>query len=928
MHEESIDQQARPVKRRGCLTRLLRMTATLLVLGAIAFGVWWWGLRIVEGVANRTLARLGIDGVEWRLEEATWGRVRVGETRLRNDTNEVLRLASAEVNWSFRGLLDRRIDRVEIIDVRVPATHEAEKFDLPLIAWMTNTMARLKKTEKEKSSAPWRVGALAANVTLDTNGVVVAETRVALRDDRGTYRLAATTRAAGIVALLDAELGDDGDMAGILTVPRVALPGVVEAQDISLVVSGNIFETRGVADLSTRLVSPKLKDLPLTLAAHVDVTLTDNVVTVAANANVKECDTGVVLNATYDIAADSLHAQGDASCKPLETFGLFAPHIDINVRNWRTEPTGWIRFEQPAGNWCYTNAAGLALSAKGDMSGEGGFTPNERVLELTLAAHNVDCLLPNKTSIKLSFMTSSHKIGVGIDRSVRWHNDFYLRNAACMLTNGMSITNSDWGTLLFGTLSNSTVAAHVTLAADGNACVLPQHFERELAAKLPLVFANVSTPTRIQLPDIELAVGPRETPDFLTVSGFSIQSLGGHLRLTDGAATLGALQAKLNTELPFIVDNQGIRQSEPFYPQALSASALGLTVAVDDIQFAFTNNTLRLATQVALFAATNSASLRADITVELPVDAPERISVRGKIAETTLSDDDPLVVWIKEKAPALTSLSATLGGEASFEMARGRPVISATGFVKNLNAATADWTLEGLETSDINVEIRNTRVRTPGAPSVRFKSITHKSGFTLGPGEAQGRWTGNEGFLERASIDWGGGALRVYAVRFNPAAPKIDTRLYIERVDVGSALALFPAFSAEGTGVLYGEIPISYADKHIHLSEGFLYSPPGEHGKLLFHDPASIGSLLAYAGITGSERDRISESIHHVDFTLLRLDLDAANPDAATLRFRIQGSSLREQYRGTPVNLNLNLNGPLETFLNLGVRMNERLKGK
>ena len=70
--------------------------------------------------------------------------------------------------------------------------------------------------------------------------------------------------------------------------------------------------------------------------------------------------------------------------------------------------------------------------------------------------------------------------------------------------------------------------------------------------------------------------------------------------------------------------------------------------------------------------------------------------------------------------------------------------------------------------------------------------------------------------------------------------------------------------------------------KAIRLSDAFLYSTPGETGKLKLADPTSVTDNLALAGLDEATRGNVADALTDLDYSVLRLNLkrgeDAASP--------------------------------------------------
>lgn len=343
-------------------------------------------------------------------------------------------------------------------------------------------------------------------------------------------------------------------------------------------------------------------------------------------------------------------------------------------------------------------------------------------------------------------------------------------------------------------------------------------------------------------------------------------------------------------------------------------AALGLTPALKYLDCRVEDGVLH----AKAVAGVDGSALDVTAMAEVPLAAPKNLGVTLALPDTEIKTGDALVAFAQTKAPQLTALKATLGGEARFELMRGRPVASATARVSGVDATFDKWSVENLRVDELQVEFRRNRLWTPGAPVVRFDTVRNTDGFKAGPAEAQGRWNGREGFLEHASLAWGGGALRTYALRVNPEDLDIDARLYIERVDIGAALSLFPSFEAEGSGTVYGQVAARYAKKRVKIGETFLYSLPGEGGELKFKNAEKLAALLAQTGAAPGVKEKdLVQTLRHLLVSLFRIDLDASNPKQSKLTFRLDGKPPNPALRG--INFTVNFNAPLQGLVNLGL---------
>jgi hypothetical protein len=78
--------------------------------------------------------------------------------------------------------------------------------------------------------------------------------------------------------------------------------------------------------------------------------------------------------------------------------------------------------------------------------------------------------------------------------------------------------------------------------------------------------------------------------------------------------------------------------------------------------------------------------------------------------------------------------------------------------------------------------------------------------------------------------------------------------------------------------------------------------------------------LLEKAGISPKLKRPLSHALSDLEFSAIRFDLENGGRDDSVLRIKLKGESKYEKWPA-PVDLNINLHGPLETILNLGMEL-------
>ena len=195
---------------------------------------------------------------------------------------------------------------------------------------------------------------------------------------------------------------------------------------------------------------------------------------------------------------------------------------------------------------------------------------------------------------------------------------------------------------------------------------------------------------------------------------------------------------------------------------------------------------------------------------------------------------------------------------------------------------------------------------------IRFASATAGQ-ISCGPGEIQFRLDGPRLlFVEQAQIGWCGGQLDAYALRFDADQSDIEATVYARELNVGEFVSVFPNLKATGDGKLYGRLPAFRKKGRFGYGDGFLYSIPGEHGRLQLHEMGVLAPALSAMGPTGKT---VGDALTDFDYSLFRTDIHPSGHAEAGVRLKLIGTKVGDTQ---PVQLDVNVLGSLEEALNLG----------
>lgn len=290
------------------------------------------------------------------------------------------------------------------------------------------------------------------------------------------------------------------------------------------------------------------------------------------------------------------------------------------------------------------------------------------------------------------------------------------------------------------------------------------------------------------------------------------------------------------------------------------------------------------------------------------------------------TDADALRSLVAERLPlAGVTFAGEVGGSV---VARGRnggsPNTTVQLSVTNLLAKGEHWLLEGLA-GTTELFLRQGRLRTTGEQSMTF-GRARIGGMEFDGGRVRWQLEPDRMRVASAELDWLDGQLRAYALNLALNKQEGEFVLYVDHVDVGRLLRLVKPLAGSGEGRLFGRMPVRLEDGRWKLTTAYLYSMPGQEGLIRISDTRPLVGLLAQAGVSREVRDTLAEALRDFRFTAFGLELHPVGPDGGTrLSVRLTGVS-RDPKNPTPVNATVNLNGPLETLLNLGVVLGQGLE--
>jgi len=207
----------------------------------------------------------------------------------------------------------------------------------------------------------------------------------------------------------------------------------------------------------------------------------------------------------------------------------------------------------------------------------------------------------------------------------------------------------------------------------------------------------------------------------------------------------------------------------------------------------------------------------------------------------------------------------------------------------------------------------------PRADSIEAAGVVLSNVF------ASVRATERSYLVTEAGADCAGGELRLYSLFLDPQRLSAGATIYVDGVDAGEVLAHVSGFRGEATGRLHGKMPFFLKDgRELRFRDAYLFSTPGETGRVRVADPGPILDNLAIGGVPKDTRDNLAKALGNLDYTVLRVVLRRGDEVGnSSLSLMLRGSATSGKTT-VPVNLDVTFRGDLDQLVDTGMKFTRR----
>jgi hypothetical protein len=133
--------------------------------------------------------------------------------------------------------------------------------------------------------------------------------------------------------------------------------------------------------------------------------------------------------------------------------------------------------------------------------------------------------------------------------------------------------------------------------------------------------------------------------------------------------------------------------------------------------------------------------------------------------------------------------------------------------------------------------------------------------------------------IEKSHFNWCDGKVDAPAIRFTSGIEDYSLILYCDRLNLAKVLEQFGAASVEAIGELSGKIPLRYKNGQLSFHDGFLFTTPGEIGKIRMLDTEILTAGIPPDTPQYVQMELARKALEDYDYSWAKLNLTTEGED-------------------------------------------------
>ena len=142
--------------------------------------------------------------------------------------------------------------------------------------------------------------------------------------------------------------------------------------------------------------------------------------------------------------------------------------------------------------------------------------------------------------------------------------------------------------------------------------------------------------------------------------------------------------------------------------------------------------------------------------------------------------------------------------------------------------------------------------------------------------------------VEKSHFTWCDGKVEAPAIRFTSGIEDYNVILYCDRLNLSQVLQQFGAATVKAEGQLNGRIPLRYRNGQLSFTDGFLYTTPGESGKIRMTDTEILTAGIPPDTSQYVQMELARKALEDYDYSWAKLNLTTEGEDLL-LKMQLDG---------------------------------------
>jgi hypothetical protein len=142
--------------------------------------------------------------------------------------------------------------------------------------------------------------------------------------------------------------------------------------------------------------------------------------------------------------------------------------------------------------------------------------------------------------------------------------------------------------------------------------------------------------------------------------------------------------------------------------------------------------------------------------------------------------------------------------------------------------------------------------------------------------------------IEKSRFNWCDGKVDAPAIRLRPGVEDYSLILYCDRLNLAKVLEQFGVASVEANGQLNGKIPLRYKNGQLSFQDGFLFTTPGESGKIRMTDTEILTAGIPPDTPQYVQMELARKALEDYDYSWAKLNLTTEGEDLL-LKMQLDG---------------------------------------